>query len=76
MWSFNTGDWLIEVTIWAGLTIELFVIFVKRGKVHSNLNNIYLENNQKMQYIEHSKYWQDSETSNSVIIFCKHHASI
>jgi hypothetical protein len=47
---------------------------VKRGKVHSNLNNIYLENNQKIQYIKHSKFRQDSETSNSIIIFCKHHA--
>jgi hypothetical protein len=29
-----------------------------------NLNNIYLENNQNIQYIKHSKYRQDSETSN------------
>jgi hypothetical protein len=29
----------------------------------TNLNNIYLENNQKIQYIKH-KYRQDSETSN------------
>ena len=27
-----------------------------------NLSNIYLENNQKIQYIKHSKYRQDSET--------------
>jgi hypothetical protein len=29
-----------------------------------NLNDIYLENNQNIQYIKHSKYRQDSETSN------------
>ena len=29
-----------------------------------NLNNIYLEYNQNIQYIKHSKYRQDSETSN------------
>ena len=29
-----------------------------------NLKNIYLENNQNLQYIKHSKYRQDSETSN------------
>ena len=29
-----------------------------------NLNNIYLGNNQNIQYIKHSKYRQDSETSN------------
>jgi hypothetical protein len=29
-----------------------------------NLNNINLENNQNIQYIKHSKYRQDSETSN------------
>jgi hypothetical protein len=32
--------------------------------VYFNLNNIYLENNQNIQYIKHSKYRQDSETSN------------
>ena len=31
-----------------------------------NVNNIYLENNQKIQYIKHSKCRQDSETSISV----------
>ena len=31
-----------------------------------NLNNIYFENNQTIQYIKHSNYIQDSETSNSV----------
>jgi hypothetical protein len=30
----------------------------------SSLNNIYLENNQNIQCIKHSKYRQDSETSN------------
>ena len=29
-----------------------------------NLNNIYLENNQNIQYFKQSKYRQDSETSN------------
>ena len=29
-----------------------------------NLNNIYLGNNQYILYIKHSKYRQDSETSN------------
>ena len=29
-----------------------------------NLNSIYLENNQNIQYIKYSKYRQDSETSN------------
>ena len=29
-----------------------------------NLNNIYFENNQTIQYIKHSNYIQDSETSN------------
>ena len=37
------------------------VIFNENGQ-HLNLNNIYLENNQNIQYIKHSKYRQDSET--------------
>ena len=32
-----------------------------------NLNNIYFENNQTIQYIKHSNYIQDSETSNYVV---------
>jgi hypothetical protein len=33
-------------------------------------NNIYLENNQNIQYIKHSKYRQDSETSNYCFYLC------
>ena len=40
--------------------IELICLLLHRF----DLNNIYLENNQNIQYIKHSKYRQDSETSN------------
>ena len=33
-----------------------------------NLNNIYFGNNQTIQYIKHSNYIQDSETSNYAFI--------
>ena len=36
-----------------------------------NLNNIYLENNQNIQYIKHSKYRQDCFLSCFLVEFCQ-----
>ena len=44
------------------LTVSL--VGIGKLRIVYNLNNIYLENNQNIQYIKHSKYRQDSETSN------------
>jgi hypothetical protein len=40
------------------------VLYISNTHYTFNLKNIYLENNQNLQYIKHSKYRQDSETSN------------
>jgi hypothetical protein len=61
---FILGDWLNEHKSTAAMNYFLIRIRLIDQYIPFNLNNIYLENNQNIQYIKHSKYRQDSETSN------------
>jgi hypothetical protein len=57
-------EWLNEHKSTAAMNYFLIRIRLIDQYIPFNLNNIYLENNQNIQYIKHSKYRQDSETSN------------
>ena len=63
-WPFNTGDCLIEVTTWAGLTVHIFVsslVEFDRSGVKSVWRVCEVE--VEWEYSDHSEIWIEWETS-------------
>ena len=58
--AFKRRMWLLTIDTRFCVRISVVSLIL----VYLNLSNIYLENNQNIQYIKHSKYRQNSETSN------------